>query len=122
MKEDSKTVKATPVGRRFMNFMAVFNAGRRDLLYNFILDSYIEAALEEYSAEVFADWHWGIYQQSGGFNVHKVFLSEDYYIIVIVESKHDGQLFFHKMKVEDQAPYKIIEYLHDPLDEAFSNR
>jgi hypothetical protein len=122
MKENSITLKSTRVGRRFMRFVVAFNSGDPDQLRAYIGDNYDENALAEYSIDAFADWYWNLYEETGGLRVHKVFLSEEYTIMVIVQAALDGALYLHKMKVAHEPPNKVIEYLCDPLDEAFSGR
>ena len=115
MKENSKTLKVTPAGRRFMGFLASFNSGDVEDLREFIQAHYTENALAEYSLDSLLNWHREIYEQTGGIKIHKIFFSEEYYIMAIVEARADGALYLDKMKVDDTHPYKVIEYLHDEL-------
>lgn len=115
MRENSKTLKVTPAGRRFMGFLASFNSGEVDDLREFIRAHYTEDALEEYSLDSLLDWHQEIYEQTGGMKIHKIFFSEEYYIMAVVEARRDGALYLDKMKVDDASPHKVVEYLHDEL-------
>jgi hypothetical protein len=122
MKDNSLTLKATPAGRRFIVFLATINTGDPDRLRDYILDAHDEPSLKEFGADGFLNWYLEIFKQTGGFMVHKVFLSEDYFIMVVLQARSDSTLYLHKMRVAQEHPYKITEYVYDRLDEAMPNR
>jgi hypothetical protein len=122
MKDNSITLKSTQVGRRFMRFIVAFNSADLNRLRDYITENYEENALEQYTIDAFVDWYWKLYEETGGLLVHKVFLSEEYHIMVIVQAVRDQALYLHKMKVAQEPPNKVIEYLCDPLDEVLSGR
>jgi hypothetical protein len=113
MRENSATLKLTPAGRRYMGFLAIFNSGDMDRLRAFIVDSFTEQALQGATLDAVIAWHQQLYNATDGMRIHKVFLSEEHFVIVITEARRNGKLYMDKMKVSPDFPHKVIEFLHE---------
>jgi len=114
METESKTFRVTHAGRVFMRFMATFNMGDPEAMREFIEENYTDDLIAEHSVDGLVAWHMETYESTGGLQIHRVYLTQEYYIIVIVKSKADGTVFMDKMKITEETPYKIIEYFHEP--------
>lgn len=114
MQTESFTLKTTPASKLFLRFIAAFNTGNIEKITRFVLDNYAEDVLAENSLGEIVGYYQSLYESSGGMNIHKVYLSQDYYIIVIVKHKSDDSLFIDKLKITRQIPYKVIEHYHEP--------
>jgi hypothetical protein len=117
MQNHSMTLRVSPAGRRFMHFLAAFNSGSRETIEDFIVKTYADAQMGGKTVEHLVDWHLEIYESTGGLGIHRVYLSQEYYVIVIVQAKNDGTLYLDKMKVMEDAPHEIIEYYHEMADD-----
>ena len=113
MREDSRTLKTTPAGKVYMHLMAHLNSGDPQYLRKFVLERFTEDALKEYTIEGLVEWLWDIYDDTGGLRIHKVFLSQEYYIVIVAMAINGGALFLDKLKVTDTEPYQVIEFYHE---------
>ena len=113
MQQDSLTFKVTRAGRRYLFFLNMFNTADADKIRGYISENFAPSFLKENPAEKLVKWCLDIHKQTGKIAMHKVFFSEEYYIIVVIKSLKDDKLFLHKMKVEDKEPYKITELFHE---------
>lgn len=118
MKENSQTLKVTPAGRLMMIFLAAFNSGDPAKIRDFIADHYSEETLADHPVNELVTWHEQVYAQTGGMRIHKVFLSQEYYVVTVMVAKADEALYFNKMKVTHTQPYKIVQFFHEALDQA----
>ncbi len=113
MDTESKTFRITPAGRVYLRFLAAFNKGTAEDMREFIAEQYADHIIAEHGLDTIVNWHLETHEATGGMLIHKVFLTEEHYIIVIVKSKADNMLFIDKMKIEPQNPFKILEYFHE---------
>lgn len=114
MQTESFTLKSTPAAKLFLRFIAAFNTGNPDKITSFVEENYDESILAQNPVDEIVNYYLNLYQQCGGMHIHKVYLSQEHYIIVIVEQKADKLHFMDKLKITRQHPYKIIEYYHEP--------
>lgn len=112
MQTESLTLKSTPAAKIFMRLVAAFNTGNPQRIADFVANNYAEDILAEYTVDEIVDWYLDLYDASGGVTIHKVYMSQERYLIVIVENKGDGQTYIDKLKIT--AENKVIEYLHEP--------
>lgn len=116
MREASQTLRVTPAGRRYVGYIALFNSGDSERMRQFIEDNFAPEALGNNTVDEMLAWYMHLYEQTGGLKVHNVFLSQEHYVIIMVrDNKHDG-LYMDKMKVSEDFPHKITEYLHVPAE------
>ena len=113
METESKTFRVTAAGRVYMRFLAAFNMGDLEALREFVEENYADSVIEQHSLDVLVGWHFDTYEATQGMSIHKVFLTQEHYIIVIVKSKADGTMFMDKMKITADLPHKIVEYFHE---------
>lgn len=113
MRDNSRTLKVSPAGRSFMQFMRAFNTGDPDEIRGFISQQFDADVIDEYGVDTLTDYCYTVYCETGGMRVHKVFVSEDYYVMIVMEAINNGKLFLDKIKVDDVAPYPVIEYVHE---------
>ncbi|GEM_PF-2038411 len=116
MRENSQTLKVNPVGRRYMGYLAIFNSGDPERIRAYIAENYTEEALAENSVDDLLAWHMHLFELTGGLRIHNVYLSQDHFVVVIVRDKLTDAMHMDKMKVSDEFPHKIIEYLHVPAE------
>ena len=118
MRDNSRTLKVTPAGASFLRFIAVINSGDIDIMRNYATKNVADPLLYKVGAEAIAQNLYEIHLQTGGMRVHKVFLSEDAYVMIVMEAIGDGVLYLDKLKVEEEKPYRILEYAHQQFDPA----
>ena len=113
MREDSRTLKVTPAGKVYMQLMVHLNTGDEGYLRKFIESHFTKEAIREHTVDKLVEWLWDIYEATGGMRIHKVFLSQEYYIVIVAIAINGGALYLDKLKVTDTRPYQIIEYYHE---------
>lgn len=113
MRGDSRTLRVTPAGRVYMQLMQALNAGDEAQLRKFVLASFTKEAIAEHSLNGMVEWLWDIYEATGGLRIHKVFLSEDYYVVIVALAINGGALYLDKLKVMDTEPHQILEFYHE---------
>jgi hypothetical protein len=116
MRETSRTLKVTPAGRRYMGFLAIFNTGDAERIREYISEYYSDEALGDNTVEEMLAWHLHLYEQTGGLKIHNVYLSEEHYVIIVVMDRLNEGMHMDKMKVSEDFPHKITEYLHVPAE------
>lgn len=113
MREDSRTLKVTPAGRVYMNLIYHLNTGDEEYLRKFVISSFTKEALDELTVDGIVEMIWDIYEATGGMRIHKVFLSQDYYVVIVAMAINGGALYLDKLKVMKNEPHQIIEYYHE---------
>ena len=119
MRENSITLRSTPAARGFMRLMGTINTGSFDEIYNYILSEFSSEILRSYNAEELTNYCMTVYTETDGLAIHKVFLSEEYVIMVVMKPRNqDNVLFLDKLKVSPTAPFKVTEYVHQEFNPA----
>lgn len=118
MRDNSRTLKVTPAGASFLRFIAVINSGDINVMRNYANKNIADPLLQEVDAETIANHLYEIHLETGGMRVHKVFLSQDAYVMIVMEAIGDGVLYLDKLKVEEEKPYRVLEYAHQQFDPA----
>lgn len=113
MQQESKTFKMTAAGRRYLTFLAAFNSGNPNSMLSYIHQHFDPFSFSDEDADAFVQWYQDVYTETGGMNIHKTFLSQDYYVIIIVEAKKDGRQYLDKMSVTREHPFLVTEYFHE---------
>lgn len=113
VQQESKTFKMTAAGKRYLTFLAAFNSGDPTTMLNYIHQHFDPFSFSDEDAETFVRWYQEIFHETGGMNIHKTFLAQDYYVIIIVEGKKDGKHYLDKMSVTREYPYLVTEYFHE---------
>jgi hypothetical protein len=112
MQENSKTFKMTRAGRMYMRFLTAFNTGDAETMREFILSHCDPFAFDDDFEATFITWYVETFKQTGGLRILRNYLSEEFYIIVIVESLKDGRHYLDKLAVTREMPHLITEYNH----------
>lgn len=120
MRENSITLKSTPSGRAFMQFMAMLNTGNAETLAEFIGKRFSADILEDYSVDELVAYCMAVYKETGGMRIYKVFLSQEFSMMVVMKAMREDVevLFLDKLKVETAAPHNILEYVHQEFNAA----
>lgn len=113
MQQHSKTFKMTKAGRRYMSFLAAFNTGDATEMRQYVERHFDPFSFDTSFPDTFESWYKTAYAETGGMNIHRTFLAEDDYIVVIVRSKSTGKSYLDKLKVIADEPYLITEYNHE---------
>lgn len=116
MQQHSVTLKLTPVGKRVMGFLAVFNMGDEEEMKAYVQSNYHERTLAEYGLDTVLGWHWDLYKDTGGLRIHKVYLTQEHYVVLLTHPYNDPErLFFQKFKVDPKAPHKFTDIQHQEI-------
>ena len=113
MQTHSRTFRITRAGRRYMALLAALNTGDADTITDFTVRNLDPMTFTDEEAEAFINWCLETHHYTGGMDIHRVYLAEDYYVIVIVQARRDGSLYLDKLKIDSEDPFLIIEYAHD---------
>src|SRR5690606_19145228 len=102
MRESSITLKSTPAGRAFIQFMANLNMGDANRLAEFIEKRFSAEILSDYSVDELVKYCMTVHKETGGMLVYKVFLSQEFSITAVMRAIRDDVevLFLDKLKVE----------------------
>ena len=112
MLPESRTFSLTRAGRSYLRFLTVYNTNDPVKIREFIAHHFAPELLKETSVKKLVAWCRETFKTTGQMQIHKVYFSEEYYIIVIVVAS-DGNLYLDKMKIMDEPPHKITEYFHE---------
>ncbi len=119
MRENSITLRSTPAARGFIRLMAAINTGSFDEIYNYIQREFSNEILSNHDAQDLANYCMTVYKETKGLAIHKVFLSEEFVIMVVMKPRNqDGVLFLDKLKVSTSRPFKVTEYAHQEFNPA----
>lgn len=113
MQNESITLRVSPAGKAFMRFIAALNSNAEDKIREFIAENVAEYRLLDDGVDNILAWFEDMYSTTGGLDIHKVYLSQEHFIIVITKSRRDDTLFMTKLKVTPEKPHKVIEYVHE---------
>jgi hypothetical protein len=82
----------------------------------YIAESYVDETIAQHTLDGLVQWHFDLFRQTGGMRISRVFLSQEHYVVLVVETRNDGTRFLDKMKVAPDFPHKIIEFFHVPQE------
>jgi hypothetical protein len=116
MQQDSLTFKVTRAGRRYLHFLMAFNTADDEKITTFIHENFAPSFLETTSVADLLTWCKDVYALTGKIVMHKVYFSQEYYIIVIIKAIEGDKLYLHKMKIEEDEPHRIIELFHEETE------
>jgi hypothetical protein len=102
----------TVAGRQYMTFLAAFNTGDPEAMLDYIESHFDPFSFDDGFQDDFIDWYKATYAETGGMTVHRTYLSEEYFIIVITKSRQGKQVYLDKLAVTSDAPHLITEYNH----------
>ena len=114
MLSESKTYRVTPAGRVYMRFLATFNTGDPLQMSEFISENFADDMLADHPVSELVDWYETMFTETGGMKIEKVFATEEYFIMVVVQANDGGQTYMDKLKITEAQPYKVLEYFHEP--------
>ncbi|GAB4522711.1 MAG: hypothetical protein OHK0046_35650 [Anaerolineae bacterium] len=113
MQNESITLRVSPAGKAFMRFVAAMNSTDEDRAKTFISENFSEDVLLDQGVDVVMRWFNDLKRETGGLDVHKVYLSQEHFIIVITIARTNGAMYMTKLKVTPEKPHKITEYVHE---------
>lgn len=96
----------TPAGRSFGKFLKAINSGSLDEMKRF--------QRESGGDEGNAEQDFGLYQQTGGLQIHSLPRSTDFELTALVQTKKDGRWLNFSINVERQAPHPITDIRVQP--------
>lgn len=96
----------TPAGRSFGKFLVALNSGKLDEMKRFHRES---GGDEENAQQDF-----GLYQQTGGLQLHSLTSASDYELTALVQTKKDAGWLNFSISVERQAPHGITDIRVQP--------
>jgi CubicO group peptidase (beta-lactamase class C family) len=96
----------TPAGRVFGKFLTALNSGDVEVMKRF--------HREHQGDEENAQQDFGMYQRTGGLNLHSVVSSSDYALTVLVQGKKDSRWLNFSIGVEPSAPHGISDIRVSP--------
>lgn len=114
MQTHSKTFNITAAGRRYLTFLSVFNSGDTEQMERYLERQFDPFSFDVSFTETFLDWYRNAYAETGGLRIHRVYLAQEHYVIVIVKGELDGTMYLDKMAVTEEDPWLITEYDHTP--------
>jgi hypothetical protein len=112
MLQESRTFNLTRAGRSYLRFLTVYNTNDSAKIREFIAHNFAPELLKETPVKKMVTWCQETFKITGPMQIHKVYFSEEYYVIVIVLTA-DGQRYLDKMKIMAEPPHKITEYFHE---------
>jgi len=115
VEQDKLALRGSQAGMRFIAQMHIYNMDNADRLETFIQDSYHDDQLAQQSVtDRLADLR-TMYENVGKVRVKQVMAAGEHHVIVIIETEKGEQLFYIEVKVEEEYPHKIIQFMNQPL-------
>ncbi|MBZ0287907.1 MAG: hypothetical protein K8I30_09860 [Anaerolineae bacterium] len=114
--DDRAALGRTPVGRRFIALMTIFNQQQPNRLRQYIDESYSAALLEAAPTEHHLSSYGAIFQQRGKVRVEQVLASEEHRVVVLMQGQADSAYYVYEMAVESDYPHKITTLSHQPVN------
>lgn len=117
---DSKTLLGgTPVGRRFIAMMMIYNNQNLERLRTFIDEGFSPELLAEASVEERLQQFADTFAQYGKLRVQQVIISEKHNTALLLQAQKGDAFFYNEFVVQDDYPHLIIRHLHQLMaDEA----
>jgi hypothetical protein len=110
MQQKSKTFKVTRAGRKYLTFLEAFNSGSPKIMLAYLERHLDPFTFTEEELDRFMQWYAKTYSRTGGFRIHRNYLSEEYYVILIVQAIKTGNSYLHKLKITEEDPFLITEF------------
>ena len=115
MEQDKFALRASQAGMRFIAQMHIYNGGDEMRLTQFIADSYHADQLAALPvAARLADLQ-QMRSEAGRVKVKQVMATNEHHVIVIVAAEQDDRLYYMEMRVEEEYPHRITQFMKAPL-------
>ncbi len=113
---DSRTLLgATPVGRRFIAMMMIYNSQNLERLRTFIAESFSPELLEESPVEARLEQFVALFEANGKVRVQQVIVSEKHNTTLLLQAQNADVFFYVEFIVQEDYPHHIIRYIHQPM-------
>lgn len=112
MLNESRTFNLTRAGRAYLRFLNAYNTNDPTQLHDFISANFAPDFLQQTPVGTLVDWCLQAYQATGPMRIHKVYFTQEYYVI-IVSLASDEMLYLEKLKIMDTPPHHIVEYMRE---------
>jgi hypothetical protein len=113
---DSRTLLGgTPVGRRFIAMMMIYNNQNLERLRTFIGESFSPTLLEEASVEERLQAFVDQYEAHGKVRVQQVIVSEKHNTSLLLQAQKTDAFFYVEFVVQDDYPHHILRYLQQAM-------
>ena len=112
---DKIALRASQAGMRFIAQMTIYNRYNWERLEQFIRDSYHPDQLAQQDVASRLQVFKTTAEKIGRMKVKQVLATNEYHVIVIMETEKSDDFFYTEVKVEDDYPHHIIFYMHRPL-------
>lgn len=111
---DLKTALAlSSAGKRFIAQMTFYNSGKFDRLLAFITDSYAPELLETQPAPDRLAAMQQAQSEAGRLRIFHHISVNDYRVVLLLQNQ-TGDLFYNRLKVSEDYPHLITQYIHRP--------
>lgn len=107
---DKQILTLNRAGRRFIAQTTIYNGGDAERLRVFIRDSYDDALLAAESVEERLAAFRRAYDEHGRLRVRQVIATDEYQIIVLMQTEKDEAYFLNQMTVQDDYPHKVTQF------------
>jgi hypothetical protein len=111
---DLKTAMAlSSAGKRFIAQMTLYNSGSFDRLRTFIAESYTPEQLAEQPAADRLAALEQLFAEAGRLRIFHHISVTDYRVVLLLQNQA-GELFYNRLKVDEEYPHLITQYIHRP--------
>jgi hypothetical protein len=107
----------TPVGRRLIGFLAIYNSADSERLQTFIAENYEDKALDSRSVNEWLKDYTEFYSEAGKLRVFQIVAMDEHYMVALMQSQANGGLYLNEVRVSADYPHKLEKHVHRPMNE-----
>ncbi len=97
---------------RFIAQMQIYNIGNFERLRTYLEDNYVPSAFEKVSLDKQHQQWQDCYETHGRFRVSELIAADKHRVVLILQAEHTGQLVYNRVKVSDDYPHLVTQYMH----------
>lgn len=102
----------TPVGRRLIALITLFNNQDEERLRQFVAEGYSAALLDESPVNTRLNQLADLFAEAGKLRVQQVLASDEHRVIVLAQAQTTGDFYTCEMAVESDYPHKITALVY----------
>jgi len=111
----------TPVGRRVIGWLAVFNRHNADRLRQYIVENYSADVLETISVDEWLEFYDELYASTEKLRVYQVAASDEHHTILLMQAQKDEAFTLHVVRVSAEYPHHLTEHTYQPIEVRISD-
>lgn len=107
---------STPVGRRVIGWLAVFNRQNADRLRQYITENYSAEVLAKISVDEWLEFYDELYTDTAKLRVYQVVASDEHHAVLLMQAQKDELFTLHDVRVSADYPHHLIDHTYQPIE------